>query len=191
MVTQERFYTAEEFWDYCQLPENRDRHLELFEGEIREMTPAGGEHGEITFDFGLNVGNFVKQHNLGRVTAAETGYVLYKNPVPGGKDTILAPDIGFVSINRAPQPFGGKYVPMPPDLAVEVMSPNDSAEEIEEKVNLYLKYGVLMIWVLYPATKTIIIHTPASVKRLTLDDTLDGGDVLPGFKLNVGEIFPK
>jgi len=189
MVIQEKFYTAEEFWEISHRPENANKRLELVEGEIREMTPAGGEHGEVTFDLGLFVGNFVKKHNLGRVTAAETGYVLFKNPK--GKDTVRGPDIGFISIERAPQPFAGKFIPMPPDLAVEVVSPEDAADEVDEKVQLYLRYGVRLVWVVYPKTKAIIVHTADSMYRLSVNDTLDGGDVLPGFTLKVSEIFPK
>lgn len=191
MVVQERFYTAEEFWELLQEPAYAGRHLELVEGEIREMTPAGGEHGEVTFDFGLRVGNFVKQHQLGRVTAAETGYILWKNPAPGGKDTVLAPDIGFVSIERAPQPFTEKFIPIVPDLAIEIVSPNDKAWEIDDKVLIYLRYGVRQVWIVYPSSRTVVIHTPTHIRRLTADDTLEGGNVLPGFSIKVSDIFPK
>jgi len=191
MVTQERFFTAEAFWDFCQLPENRDRRLELVEGEIRELTPAGGEHGEVTGDLFGFIWNFARERGLGRVTAAETGFILYKNPDPDGKDTVRAPDVAFVSIERAPEPLPAQFVPIVPDQVVEVVSPNDRAEEIEEKISLYLKYGVRMIWVTYCVTRTIVIHTPTSIKRLTIDDTLDGDDVLPGFTLKVSDIFPK
>jgi Uma2 family endonuclease len=73
MVISERLYSADAFWELVQLPENAGKRLELVNGAIREMVPAGGEHGEIAFDFGLLVGNYVKQHHLGRVTAAEKG----------------------------------------------------------------------------------------------------------------------
>jgi Uma2 family endonuclease len=190
MVIQEKFYTAEEFWEFSHRPENANKRLALVEGEIREMTPAGGEHGEITFDFGLVIGNFVKARNLGRVTAAETGYILDADPITG-KDTVRGPDIGFVSIERAPQPFRGKFIPMPPDLAIEVVSPDDRADEIEAKVQLYLRYGVRMVVVVYPSSKSVVVHRSDRMYRLTSEDTLDFGDVLPGFTLKVSEIFPK
>jgi Uma2 family endonuclease len=188
MVIREKFYTAEEFWEIAHLPEFVDKRLELIEGEIQEMSPAGGEHGEVGGDLFGFIWNHVRQNGLGRVTAAETGYILFKDP--DGKDTVRAPDVGFVSSERAPQPFTEKYIPMAPDLAVEVVSPGDSADEIETKVTQYLRYGVRMVIVVYPTTKTVLVHTPTGLKRLTIEDTLDGGDVLPGFTLKVREIFP-
>jgi Uma2 family endonuclease len=190
MVIQEKFYTAEEFWEISHLPENADKRLELVEGEIREMAPSGGEHGEITFDFGLVIGNFVKARNLGRVTAAETGYILGADPLTG-KDTVRGPDIGFVSIERAPQPFAGKFIPMPPDLAIEVVSPDDRADDVDEKGQLYLRYGVRMVVVVYPLSQSVVVHRLDRMYRLKAEDILDFGDVLPGFTIKVSEIFPK
>ena len=184
---EQRLYTAEDLWELSHQPENENRRLELIEGEIHEMPPAGGEHGGITLDLGSVIRSHVKTHDLGYTTAAETGYILYKNP--NGKDTVVAPDVGFISKERLPQGLPKGYIPAPPDLAVEVVSPGDSADEIDQKVVLYLRYSTRLVWVWYPKTKTVIAHTPTSVQRLDINDTLDGGDVLPGFKLAVREIF--
>src|SRR5262249_50405246 len=144
-----KIYTVEEFWDYVHLPENAGRRLELVNGEIREMTPTGGEHGEVGGTlFGL-IWSHNRLHNLGRVTNAETGYVLTIND--DNKAFVRAPDVGFVSMKRAPEPFASDFIPMPPDLAIEVVSPGDRADDIEEKVQNYMQYGVRLIWVLYPS----------------------------------------
>lgn len=191
MTIRERVMTAEAFWDYCQLGENAERRLELVEGEITEMTPSGGEHGEVAGNlFGI-LWNYVQEHRLGRLSAAETGYVLWKNPDPDGRDTVRAPDVGFVRMERAPEPFGERFVPFAPDLAVEVVSPGDAAAEIEFKVSQYLHYGVQMVWVVYPATRAVMVHRRDRIQRLTEEETLDGEAVLPGFQVRVGEIFPK
>jgi Uma2 family endonuclease len=182
-------YTVEEFWDYVHLPENAGRRLELVNGEILEMVPTGGEHGEITFDFSLMIGNFVKKNKLGRLTAAETGYILGIRP--DGKPDVRAPDIGFVSLERAPEPFESQYIPLIPDLAVEVVSPGDKAKDIREKIQDYLLAGIRLIWVLYPSIKTITVYYRGTVRDLSQNDILSGEDVLPGFEAKISDIFPK
>lgn len=184
---QEKLYTAEDLWELSHRPENDSKRFELSEGILIEMSPAGGKHGGIALDLGSFVRSHVKEHNLGYTTAAETGYILFKNP--NGKDTVRAPDVGFVAAARLPEGLPDGYIPFAPDLAIEVVSPGDSADEIEEKVNEYLRYGTRLVWVFYPKTKTVVAHTPTSMKRLDINGTLDGGDVLPGFRLAVREVF--
>lgn len=186
---QERLYTAEDLWGLSHLPENENKRLQLIEGEIYEMPPAGGEHGGITLDLGSQIRAYVKAHDLGYTTAAETGYILFKNP--NGKHTVVGADVGFVSKARLPEGLPKGYVPLAPDLAVEVVSPGDSADDIDQKVVLYLRYGTRLVWVFYPKTRTVIAHTPDGIQRLDVSDTLDGGDVLPGFRLAVRDVFPE
>ncbi|MBN1964726.1 MAG: Uma2 family endonuclease, partial [Anaerolineae bacterium] len=134
MVVQEQLYTAEDLWERAQM--TGDARLELVRGEIITMPPAGGEHGEIAFDIGLAVGMFVKQHRLGRITTAETGYILASDP-----HTVRAPDLGFISSERAPEPLPKEFIPFAPDLAVEVVSPNDTARDIHDRVIDFLRAG--------------------------------------------------
>jgi Uma2 family endonuclease len=121
------------------------------------------------------------------VTAAETGYIVHTNEA--GTATILAPDVGFIAKARVPREPVRSYLHLAPDLAVEVVSPNDSASEIHVKVNKYLQYGTRAVWVAYPETHTVAVHTASGAKTLTESETLDGGDILPGFTLPVREIF--
>jgi Uma2 family endonuclease len=188
----EKYISADEFWTFVNLPENREKRFELVEGVIVEVAGGtGGDHGEV----GSNITGFiwlhVREHKLGRVTSAETCYRLWKNPERRGKDTVRCPDVGFVMLERAPKPFGPGYVPFAPDLAVEVVSPGNDANEIHEKVLDYLKYGVRLVWVIYPESKTVFVHHPSGSKILTVDDMLEGADVLPGFTLAVKDIFPQ
>lgn len=191
MTIQEKTISASEFWALCQTPEYEDLHVELIEGEIEEMAPAGGEHGVIALNTGAEIRNFAKAHDLGYVTAAETGYALHRRTV--GKDTVLAPDIGFVAKARAPEGLPKQFVPFAPDLAVEVVSPSESYTQVARKVALYLRYGTRLVWIIDPSNKTVQAHTLADgvQSSRTLDEagTLDGGDVLPGFTLPVREIF--
>ena len=188
-----KIYTTEDLWELSHRPEYADLRLELSEGRLIVMSPAGWKHGSIALWLGRKVGDFVDENELGVTIAAETGFVLYKNPDPDGKDPVRAPDVGFIAAERVPDnlddlPDG--YVPFSPDLVIEVVSPNDEKGEIEEKVAQYLKYGTWLVWVMYSAKKEVRVHAPGQkTKTLKIGDTLDGGDVLPGFKLPVKDIF--
>lgn len=184
MAVQLRLYTASDLWEMSHRVDDRER-LELVRGEIRVMTPSGGRHGEVAIEAGALIRAHVKSHRLGRVTGAETGYVLSTNP-----DTVRAPDVGFVSSTRAPDPFPDEFIPYAPDLAVEVVSPYDTATKIHQKVAEYLHAGTRTVWVLYPESKTIVVHISDGAHTLTEQDMLSGGDVLPGFSVLVGEMFP-
>lgn len=189
VAVQQKKLTAQEFWSILQQPEFASRQMELVEGVIHEMAGgAGGDHGEIAMEAGRVIGNFVKERRLGRVTAAETCYILYQNP--SGKDTVRCPDVGFIALERAPQPLEPGFVPYAPDFAVEVVSPGNEASEMHNKVLDYLRYGTRLIWIIYPDSKTVVVHTHSGARIFWLEDTLDGGDVLPGFSLPVREIFP-
>lgn len=189
---QEKLVSAEAFWEFLQhLPPGDEGHYELIEGVIVPiMAPTGELHGSSTFDLTLHVGTHVKTHDLGRATAAETGYIVWKNPDPDGKDIILAPDIGFISKARmSPTPVPG-FVNGAPDLAVEVLSPSDRMGKVMQKVQLYLQHGASMVWVVDPEEQTIIQFTPDGIRLYGVTDSLDGGDVLPGFSLPLRELFP-
>ena len=181
-MIQKRHLTAEELLD---LPDDGN-HYELVKGELRMMTPAGFEHGRVAGRINVLVGQYVLQNDLGVVLAAETGFTLTRSP-----DTVRAPDVAFVSKNRIPPADQKhKFAELGPDLVVEVVSPNDRASEIEEKVRDYLDAGVRLIWVVYPATQTITEHRPSTAVRcLAATDELQGYDILPGFCCRVAEVF--
>ncbi len=182
MITQTRLVMAEELE---RMPQN-DAHVELVKGEIVKMSPAGHEHGEIAGRIFAAIFAFVRQQRLGKVYAAETGFVLSRNP-----DTVRAPDAAFVSTERAVQQTRrqGFFVGAP-DLAVEVVSPEDTVEELDTKIVEYLEAGTKLVWIAHPRTRTIAVYPSLDqVRVLTANDTLDGGAVLPGFAVAVKEIF--
>ncbi len=182
MATQERLYTAGDLWALSHQVGDHVR-LELIKGVVRAMTPTGGKHGVIAGRLLLRIGLYVEEHRLGHVTAAETGYQLSTEP-----DTVIGLDVGFVTYARlAALPDG--YVPLAPDLAVEVVSPGDRRGAVQRKVRLYLSAGTQLVWVVHPKRKNVVVHSAAGTKILIAADTLDGGDVLPGFSLPVGSIF--
>jgi Uma2 family endonuclease len=133
------------------------------------------------------VRRFLDQHEEvgGGLFAAETGFRLARNP-----DTVRAPDVAYVREANLPQARVRGYPDLAPDFVVEVVSPNDTAAEIESKVQEWLRAGVLLVWVLYPSAQTAVVHrTDGVLRRLHADDMLDAEPVLPGFTCRVGEMF--
>jgi Uma2 family endonuclease len=162
------------------------RRYELIRGELKEMSPAGPRHGRIAMRLGSLIEQYVRQHNLGVVYAAETGFKLRENP-----DTVRAADASFVAQNRIPstgEPEG--YWAIAPDLVVEVVSPNDTALEIQSKVSDWLAADCRLVWVIYPDTQMVMEYRSLTEARmLTIEETLEGFDVLPGFTCPISQIF--
>jgi Uma2 family endonuclease len=178
--TQERLYTAD---DLFHMPTD-GKHYELIRGELIEMAPTNGSHGVLTFEFAALLRNHIRAHKQGQGFGAETGFKLSENP-----DTILAPDVAYISAEHA-KPLTDKFVDGAPDLAIEVVSPGNSANEINEKTALYFHAGTRQVWIVYPNTRTIYVYTSATkVTILSGADILDGSDVLPGFRLPLTDLF--
>jgi Uma2 family endonuclease len=182
MSTQTRVMTADEF-----LEKSDDGLLhELVRGEVVTMSLPGGEHGEVAGEIFRLIANHVKRLKLGKVYATETGFLIERDP-----DTVRGPDVGFVRSDRLPEINDPKkYVPFAPDLAVEMLSPNDRSDAVEEKVQEWLAAGSRMVWTVDPGTRTITVHRPG-VEPVTLseDQYIEGGDVLPGFVCRVALFF--
>ena len=182
MRVRKLLLTAEEL---LRLPDT-GRRLELVEGELFEMPPAGGEHGNIAMRIGARLSIFVERNRLGRAFAAETGFILARDP-----DTVRAPDASFVSYANLPQgvlPLG--YLELAPDLAVEVTSPSDSAREVQQKTDSWLAAGTSEVWVLSPGQRTVTVHR-AGQEPIVIDQfrSLSGGSLIPGFEVPVRELF--
>jgi Uma2 family endonuclease len=159
---------------------------ELVKGELRMMSPAGRRHGRVALKLGLLLGNHVFQHHLGEVYAAETGFLLSRDP-----DTVRAPDLAFVSESRLREiDDDSGYVAIAPDLAGEVVSPTDSFSQVEEKALAWLAAGVRMVLVVDPANRRLHVYRSADCIAV-LDETalLDADDVIPGWKLAVRDLF--
>ena len=188
MEQQLQQISADRFIALVDSPEYADRIVELVEGEIIEMSKPSGLHGQITFLLSLKIGNFVVDNGLGIVTAADTGFVLERNPDDG--DTVRGLDIAFLSGGKAPAVLPDQLVDVAPDLAVEVISPSNKATDMHRKVRQLLAAGTTLIWIVYPELRNVDVHTREGAITLNEADTLSGGDVLPGFEIPVREIFP-
>jgi Uma2 family endonuclease len=151
------------------------------------MSPAGFNHGEIALRIGRLLGNFVDEHDLGVVLAAETGFVVERNP-----DLVRAPDASFVRKDRVPRSTRDKYFPGVPDLAVEVISPDDTKREVAQKVNMWLAHGTRSCWVADPASLSLTIYRAAQKPvRLGIRDKIADEPALPGLILAVSRIFKR
>jgi len=178
----EKTYTPE---DLLAMPNRKD--YELVDGHLveREMSRPSSWVGGRLHRF-LDI--FVEEHRLGWAWPADQGYACFPD-VPGN---VRKPDVSFIRKDRLPDALTSEgYTYIPPDLAVEVVSPNESADEVENKVLEYLHAGVALVWVINPEARTVHIHRQdGSVGWLREEGELSGEDVVPGFRCRVAAIFP-
>ncbi len=175
--------TAEQL---LQLPDD-DSRRELVAGQLREMTPAGAEHGAVAARILTLLDRAAGDANAGRVFAAETGFLLERDP-----DTVRAPDAAFVTRERVEKagPVPG-FWPGPPDLAVEVVSPGDTYSQLHEKARAWLRAGARLVLVADPVNRDVTLYrTPAEAIVLTGDEPVDCSTVLPGFTPPARSLFP-
>ncbi len=179
-MTTQTLVTAEEL---LRLSAEGGRY-ELVAGELRTMSPSGGEHRGIAATFTTYLNMHVRAQRLGWVFAAETGFLVTTDP-----DTVLAPDVAFVRAERLGVASNGFHRGAP-DLAVEIVSPHDRYIEVAEKVASWLGYGTRMVVVVNPRRRSLAVHRSAvAVWHLTVEDRLDGEDVVPGWSLAVRDLF--
>ena len=182
MRTEVQLMTSDEL---LALPRCEFRY-ELVNGELKKTSPAGQKHGRITIRLSAPLAKYVRDSQLGEVYAAGTGFKLKSNP-----DTVRAADISFVQ--RKKLEISGEtesFWSGAPDLAVEVNSPSDIVFEVEKKVMEWLEFGSRMVWVVGSKLHTVTLYRSLTdILVLTEKDTLDGGDVVPGFQIRISEIF--
>ena len=188
MEQQLQKISADRFIALVDSPEYADRIVELVEGEIIEMSKPSGLHGQITMRLGAKIFNYAEEYGLGIVTAADTGFILERNP--DGGDTVRGLDIAFLSSANTSAVLPDHLVDVAPDLAVEVISPSNEATDIRLKIRQLLDAGTALVWIVYPDLRIVDVHTRDGVTTLNAADKLSGGDVLPGFEIAVSEIFP-
>ncbi len=184
MSVKHELVTTEKFWG---MPDPPGKRIELVEGEVVEVSPTTMRPGVIVGLAYDSIIGFVRQHNLGIVAAGDVGYVLRRDP-----DLVRAPDISFVARESIPEsglPERG-FWEGPPTFAVEVVSPDDRASDVHAKVQHFLQAGTQQVWVLWPQQRSVTVFDPdGGARELGPDAHLDGGDILPGFSVRVGELF--
>src|SRR5918993_2103164 len=157
---------------------------ELVDGAPIELTPAAGKSSRIGSRLYARLADHVEPTEFGWAFPAETGFVLFAD-----RTTVRSPDAAVVRRDRLAEP-PDTFVPLAPDLAVEVLSPSDRMAAALAKIAMYLDAGVQLVWLINPAFQTVTVFRPdATPAKLTMGDTLDGDDVLPDFTVPVAEIF--
>jgi Uma2 family endonuclease len=159
---------------------------ELDAGYLVVGEPGGFLHSDVGMELATRLRTYVRTHHLGRVLGPDGGYLLFTNP-----DTVRAPDVSFVATGRIPPgPLTQKYFPGVPDLAVEILSPNDRPGDLKQKIDEYFRAGVRLVWVIDPTVQTVTVRYPTgNMLVLQRMDVLDGEHVVPGFRCSVGALF--
>ncbi len=167
------------------MPEDGHRY-ELVDGELVRMAPADMDSSRTGGLFVTYLNNHVIPQRLGAVFPADAGIRLASDP-----ETVLSPDAAFIRSDRLPAKAERKgFWHVAPDLVVEVVSPSDRRNEVLAKVDRYLGFGVAMVVVVWPPTRTLTIHRPGrDVETLTERDEFDGGAAVPGFRMPVADLF--
>ncbi|MHB8628044.1 MAG: Uma2 family endonuclease [Aggregatilineales bacterium] len=181
MNVQEKPLTVEEF---LALPDDGNDY-ELLEGAIIPMMRPKPLHSVTAYFIADALGTHVYPNQLGLV-AHELGFKL-----PYDAGSLVFPDVAYVSKNSLPNPDLTEYLPVAPDLVVEIVSPNDVAEKLMDKIGAYFKAGTQIVWVVYPDEQLVQVYRGSivNVTGVGIDSALDGGDVLPGFNLPLKAIF--
>jgi Uma2 family endonuclease len=164
-----------------------EHRYEWINGQLRERPPMGAKANRVATILVSLLNSFATAHRLGLVCSQECGYQIFKDE----PKKVRKPDASFIPRGRLPddRPPSG-HVRVPPALVVEVVSPNDEAEEVEARVDDYLRAGVKLLWVLYPATHSVwLLRADGSGTRLTEGKELSGEDVVTGFSCRVEELF--
>ncbi|MDZ4670129.1 MAG: Uma2 family endonuclease [Phototrophicales bacterium] len=181
-----RKMTLPEFAQFIQLPENANKTYELIQGSVIEMPAPSPVHAYIGGIIYATILHYLRQHPLGFAFPDSVSYILLD-------DTEVIPDVSFISYQHQ-KTLPEKFT-IPPDLAVEVVSPSNRPRQMLNKIELYLKSGTQLVWVIYPDEKVADVYRMDEdgrliSQKLTSKDSFSGEDVLPEFALPLKDIFP-
>jgi Uma2 family endonuclease len=180
-----KLLTAEEYFDWANSPENRDKYCELVRGEIVEMSRPGRRHGFVCANVVWILGQFVRQRRKGYICSNDTGVVTEHDP-----DTVRGPDVMLFEDAEHYEDLDLKYGEHPPLLAVEVLSPNDVPGKVNQRVVEQLAFGTRLVWVVDPEACNITVYRPGKQPDVVSEgQELTGEDVLPDFRCQVEEFF--
>jgi Uma2 family endonuclease len=184
-VAPKRTMTAEQFFAWCNRPENRDRHLELERGEVVEVSRPGERHGFVCSNVTRILGNYTFQRRQGYTCSNDTGLILERDP-----DTVRGPDVVLYDQTRRFDDLNPRYSDRPPTLAVEVLSPNDKWAKVTRRITGFLSRGIAVIWLVDPEGRSVTVYRGSQLPQVFEgDDELTGDPELPGFRCRVADLF--
>ena len=159
---------------------------ELVEGELIRMSPAGFEHGSITLRLTWRIARHVEENNLGVVCAAETGFLIARNP-----DTVRASDLAFVTQARIDEIGSVKgYWPGCPEMVAEVVSPSDTDSEVQAKALAWIEAGCQVVWIVDPKQKHVVeFRSETAIRVFTVKDRLSAPDLFGDWTIDVAKLF--
>jgi Uma2 family endonuclease len=177
--------TAEEFLEFVERPENEERFFELVRGEVIGLSRPKLPQGVVCGNTGRILGNYTFARRKGYVASNDTGVILERDP-----DTVRGPDLAYFEGARTFADVPDTWAVIPPRLVVEILSPNDRADQVNDKLTDYLDNGVELVWIVDPSCRTITVYTRDSGPRVfNENDILTGRNVLPGFRCKVADFF--
>jgi Uma2 family endonuclease len=177
--------SAEQFFAWCNRPENRDRHFELERGEVVEVSRPGERHGFVCLNVGRILGNYTYQRRRGYACSNDTGLILERDP-----DTVRGPDVVLYDQARRYDDLNPRYSDQLPTLAVEVLSPNDKWAKVTRRLAGFLSRGVAVVWLVDPEGRSVTVYRVNQLPQVFEgDDELTGDPELPGFRCRVAEFF--
>lgn len=181
MVTS-KLLTAEDVWNM----DDDGCRRELMYGELITMSPAARPHGKYLTELARLIGNYLSEDPVGEAYTVDTGYLLSRNP-----DLLLAPDLSIILNENLPEdPPETGFEDLVPDMVVEVLSPSERMGRVNRKVREYLAAGVKLVWLVDPGQRNITVHAPNQpMQVIEVGAELDGGEVLPEFRLSLSEFF--
>jgi Uma2 family endonuclease len=166
------------------LPEDGYRY-ELWEGELVRMSPSKLRHGDVAGEIVRYLNVYLTEHPIGKVYIAEVGFRA------GPNQSLYCPDAAYLSHERAAAAPLDEFVPFAPDIAIEVWSPDNTRRKLETKARNYLRRDARRVWILRPQDQAVRVYRPdAPAQTLGAEDILSGDEVLPGFAVRVGDLFP-
>ena len=188
MIVKQRLYDIDDLWEIVCQADNANQRFELINGELIEMAPTGEQHGLIAGVLFAHILSFDPRFELG-IPAVEAGYY-----APHDRRTLLSPDVAFRRTDGDAPPLSKTFVPIMPDLAVEIVSPSNTMPQIRRKAAIYLQHGAQLVWIIIPNKKTAEVckldeEGGIQTESIAADGSLSGENVLPGFELPLRRLF--